>query len=210
MWLFDHRSTHRNIRPPAQSFPSDRTGGESSRTCAVTNKSKSLTYTVAASFVCTLPVAVTTVLGFLDTRTVSSCAAFRSFLLGMCMGIPVSTTHFPSSGFIEDGAGRHQTSEGGKNVALCLFFELVNASGQFPRISDRYPLSMCASVSVHAPLTFSFPIFFIYIQCDFRTPHTALGSQEFSIPKTLCSSVRSTWISAAVHPGTSNPIVLHS
>ena len=45
-----------------------------------------------------------------------------------------STTNSLSSGLIEDGAGRHQTSEGEKNVALCFSFELANSFGQLPRI----------------------------------------------------------------------------
>ena len=36
----------------------------------------------------------------------------------MCIEAPESSTHFLSFGFVEDGAGGHQTSEGEKNVAL--------------------------------------------------------------------------------------------
>ena len=42
----------------------------------VTNKSDSLTYTVASSFVCTSPVAVTTVVGLFKTLTVANSAEF--------------------------------------------------------------------------------------------------------------------------------------
>ena len=63
-------------------------------------KSNCLTYTVAFSFVCTSSLAVTTVVGFLETFTVSSSAEFRSFLLNMCMLALESTTNSLSSSFI--------------------------------------------------------------------------------------------------------------
>ena len=46
-----------------------------------------------------------------------------------------STTNSLSSGDTEDGAGRHQTSEGEKNVALCFSLSL-HSFGQLPRISS--------------------------------------------------------------------------
>ena len=55
----------------------------------------------------------------LDTPTDSSSAEFRSFLLSMRIDDSESTTNSLFSGFIEDGAGRRETSEGEKNVALC-------------------------------------------------------------------------------------------
>ena len=79
---------------------------------------KSLTCTVASSFVCTSPLAVMTVVRFLKIRRVSSSAKFRSFLLSMCMLAPESTTTYLSSGFVHVDAGRHQTSESEKKVAL--------------------------------------------------------------------------------------------
>ena len=45
-------------------------------------------------------------------------AAFKSFLLHMFMKAPESMTNSLSSGSIEDGAGRHKTSEGEENSAL--------------------------------------------------------------------------------------------
>ena len=59
-----------------------------------------------------------TFVGVLETLTVSNSAAFKSFLLSMCMEAPESTTNSLSSGLIDNGAGRHHTSEGEKNVAL--------------------------------------------------------------------------------------------
>ena len=52
-----------------------------------------------------------TVVGFLDTRTVSSSAEFRSLLLSMCIDALESTTNYFSSSSVEDGAGDNQTSE---------------------------------------------------------------------------------------------------
>ena len=97
---------------------SSRTAGVSSRICTVTNESRSWTYAVASSFVCTSPLAVITAVGFLDTRIVSSSTEFRSFLLRMCIEAPESTTNSPSSGVVKDGAGRHQSSESDKNATL--------------------------------------------------------------------------------------------
>ena len=78
------------------------------RKSELSNKSKSLTYTVASSSVRTSPLAVRTVVGFLDTRTVSSSAKFTSFLLSMCIETSESTTNYLSSGLVTSGAGRHK------------------------------------------------------------------------------------------------------
>ena len=59
---------------PSQSFPNKSTAGVSSRSTTVTNRSNSLTYTVASSLVCTSPLAVITVVGFLDVLMVSNSA----------------------------------------------------------------------------------------------------------------------------------------
>ena len=40
----------------------------------------------------------------------------------MCIDAPESTTNYLSSGFTVDGEGRHQFSEGEKNVVLCFSF----------------------------------------------------------------------------------------
>ena len=69
-------------------------------------------HTVASSFVCTSPSAGITVVGDLDTRTVSSSAEFRSFLLIVWTDAPEHTTNSLSSDFVEDGAGNDKTSEG--------------------------------------------------------------------------------------------------
>ena len=79
---------------------------------------------VCSSSVCTSPSAVVTVVGFLDARTVSNSAKFRSFLLGRCTDAPESTTNYLSSSFFADGASDDQTSEGDWNVALSLVLSL--------------------------------------------------------------------------------------
>ena len=95
-----------------------RTAGVSSRSFTVTNKSKSLTCTVASSFVCASPLAVTTVVGFLEALTVSNSAEFRSFLLNMCVLAPESTTNCLPSGFMGDGSSKLHSLAGEKKVVL--------------------------------------------------------------------------------------------
>ena len=69
----------------SQSFSSDRTAGVSLGICTVTKRSRSWTYTGASSFVCTSPLAVTTVVVFLDLGRVSISSELGSFLLSMCV-----------------------------------------------------------------------------------------------------------------------------
>ena len=117
-----------------QSFPSDRTAGVSSRISTVTNNPKSWTYTVVSPFVCISSLVVITVVGSVDTRIVSSSAAFRYFLLSMCTEFLESATNCLSSGFVEDWVRNDQISEGEWNVAgsfspsLCTFFSISYAS----------------------------------------------------------------------------------
>ena len=105
-----------------------------------------LTYTVASSFVCTSPLAGTTVVGLLETFTVSNSAESKSFLLTTCMLAPESTTNSLSSGFIVDAAGKLNSSVGEKNVALSfsltlwIFLASIHASPRTHR--------SCLSVSV--------------------------------------------------------------
>ena len=63
-------------------------------------------------FVCTSPLAVTTVVGFLVFRRVSSAAKLKTFLLSICIAAPESTTDSRSSGFFEEGAGMALASVG--------------------------------------------------------------------------------------------------
>ena len=59
-----------------------------------------------------------TVVGRLDTRTVSNSVEVNSFLLSKSIDAADSTTNSLSSGLILDGAGIHKSNEGEKNVAL--------------------------------------------------------------------------------------------
>ena len=126
-------------------FPSERTGGVSSRSITVTNKSNSLTYTVASSFVCTSPLAVTTDDEQLDAPMVSNSAELRSYLLTMCMLAPVFTTNSLASGFITDGAGRHHSLAGEWNVLFSFSLSLKILLASF-HASPRAHRS-CLSVS---------------------------------------------------------------
>ena len=74
----------------------------------------------ASSSVCDSQLAVTTVVGFLDTRTVSSSAEFRSFLLSMCIETPESTTNYLSSVF------RWTPNRRGEKCSFVLFCEREN------------------------------------------------------------------------------------
>ena len=60
-----------------------------------------------------------TIVGLHDFVKVSISAEFKSVLLIMCIDAPESTTNSLSYVFIVDGEGRHQFSEGEKNVFLC-------------------------------------------------------------------------------------------
>ena len=66
-------------------FSSERPAGVSWKSITVTNKSNSLTYTVASSVVGTSPMAVTTIVGRAEILTVSYSFELRSLLLTICM-----------------------------------------------------------------------------------------------------------------------------
>ena len=94
---------------------------------------------------CTSPLAVMTVVGLLDVVKISISAEFKSFLLIMCIDAQESTTNSLSSGLRFDGAGRHQFSEGEKNVALSCSFNFNTLLASF-HAASRAPCS-CHSVS---------------------------------------------------------------
>ena len=75
--------------------------------------------------------AVISLVGFLDARTVSSTAEFRSFLLTMCIDAPESTANSLSSSFFEDGAGYDQTSESELHVGDFCTVSLCEISNFF-------------------------------------------------------------------------------
>ena len=73
-----------------------------------------------------------TIVGLRDFVKISISASLKSFLLIMCIDAPESTTNSLSSSFNVD-AGRHQFSEGEKNVALSCSFNFQHTFGQPPR-----------------------------------------------------------------------------
>ena len=106
--------------------------------------SNSLTYTVASSCVCTSPLAVMTIVELHDFVKVPFQEEFNSFLLITCVDAPESTTNSRSSGLRFDGAGRHQFSEGEKNVALSCSCNFKTLLASF-HAASRAPCS-CHSV----------------------------------------------------------------
>ena len=68
------------------------------------------------------------------------------FLLIMCIDAPESTTNSLSSGLRVDGAGRHQFSEGEKNVVSCFSFDFRIHLAIFHVASRAY--RSCLSVSL--------------------------------------------------------------
>ena len=77
----------------SQSFPRERIVGVSSRSITLTNKSNSLTFTVASSLVSTSLLAVITVVGLLDVLMVSNSANLKSRLLTVWILARESTTN---------------------------------------------------------------------------------------------------------------------
>ena len=91
-----------------------------SRSTTLTKKSNCLTYTVASSLVCTSPLAVIIVVGFLDVLMVSNSAELRSLLLTTCILAPESTTNYLSSGSFVDAPGV-PIPPGESRMQPCLF-----------------------------------------------------------------------------------------
>ena len=118
--VFDRWSSGRYTHDPHRSSQEKEPREVSSRSITVTNKSNSLTYTVASSLVCTSPLAVITVVGFLDILMVSNSAELRSCLLTICIPVSESTTNYLSSGSFVDAAGSTHSSAGKWNVTLSL------------------------------------------------------------------------------------------
>ena len=118
-----------------QSFPSERTACVSSRSITVTNKSNSLTYTVASSFICTSPLAVTTVVGLLET--------LYGFQFGRVQVFPAHHVHARAQLYNKVSFIRFyrwcgwQTPFTGRweEGSFVRFFEVEDVRGQSPRVS---------------------------------------------------------------------------
>ena len=128
--------------------------------------------------------------GVLSSRTVSSS-----------IDAPESTTNYLSSGFVKDGAGRHQTSEGGKNVASSFSLRLRILSRFCGRIVfvSKCLLETRAQILEHGGYDhedqnvtwdrfFSLPKLSCGVMHLLRIAHCAL------VPRIVCPSVKSSWI----------------
>ena len=144
--MSDHWSNGNYTQVLRRVFPSERTAGVSSRSIAVTNKTNSLTYTVASSFVSTSPSTVTTVVGFFDILTVSNAALLRSFLLTMCMLAPESATNSLFSGLLVDAAASIHSQEGAFPGNRCRFWGL-SVLWYATQLSHSFHNSYCTFVT---------------------------------------------------------------
>ena len=76
----------------------------------------------------------------------------------MCTEAPEFTTSVLSSGFVQDGTGRRQTSEGEKSVALSIslslriLFVITLASLRRVVLVSRFLLHICPPISEHGEL----------------------------------------------------------
>ena len=128
MWIL---TTGPTVSVPwsSQSFPSERTAGVPSRSITVTNKSNSLTFSVASSLVCTSPLAVITVEGFFEILMVCNAAELRSLYRHTCSRICHKLSFLRFYG----GCGRHNPLIGKRiECSFVLLFELVFFFWQFP------------------------------------------------------------------------------
>ena len=108
-----------------------------SRTFIVKNISNSLTYTVASSFVCTSLLAVTTVVGLLETLTVSNSAEFRSFAqhVHWCSGIYKEFSFHHTSFFYWEtpNFGRWEKSSFAFSLSFGTLLSILHASPRAQR-----------------------------------------------------------------------------
>ena len=164
--VLDFRCIYRHQYPwSSQSFTKERTAWVSSRSITVTNRSNSLTFSVASSLVCTSALPVITVVGLLDVLMVSNSAELRSFLLTTC--IPTPGIHHKLS-FHQLFCWRSQECpllRGKVACSLVFFFVLVSVFSKIPSIASGTPL-----------LSFSL-----------RILQTVFASSSFEVPTDLCS-----------------------
>ena len=175
---------------------------------------------MASSFVCTLPLAVITVVGLLHVVTVSKSAEFNSFLLIMCIDAPESTTISLSSGLRVDGAGRHLFFEGEKNAVSCFPFHFRifwptstllhgHIALAIPSLLETDPQILdhcCYAVEDH--LGKSFQAMDSGLEC-WRDAIRLWWIEHIGLALAcLSSSVKSMKTSAAPSPETRNPLVV--
>ena len=129
----DHRSDGNYTRDLRRVFPSERTASVSSRSITVTNKSNSLTYTVASPFVSTSPLAVTTVVGLFRDPHSFQFGRVKDFPADHMHDCSRTQTNSLSSGCIVDAADKIHTSESVQNVVVPFLMDIL---GNFPRVSS--------------------------------------------------------------------------
>ena len=137
MWVFDHWFKGKKTRGSSQSFPNERTARVSSRSIAVTNKSNSLTYTVASSFCQHLAVGChhrRRILRYPHGFQFGRVKDFPADHMHACLLRNPPQTLFPP-GFIVDAARQNPLIERRKECSFVHFFELVHIFGKSPRVS---------------------------------------------------------------------------
>ena len=115
-------------------FPSERTASVSSRSFTVTSKSNFLTCTVAASVVCTSPLAVTTVVGLGIRKSSSLSWSTRALMLRNLQQIL-----FPQDLL------RMVLGDTNRSLVTGLFSDLYDIRGQSPRVSASTSLLSISS-----------------------------------------------------------------
>ena len=203
------------VKPVIFAFPSERTAGVSSRSFTVTNKSTSLTYTVASSFVSTSPLAV------------KHCRrTFRdpySFQFGRVKVFPADHMHACSGvhhklSFLQlfCGCGRQNPLIGRrKECSFFPFFELKDILGKSARVSAGASLwsfslllrSVLTFHSVGTALMRTSDLKFIQ-QWTLLSRTLAIVLVEL-VPRLLCPSVKSLQIPAARHSAIHNTTAVH-
>ena len=187
-WIFCHfwwDVVFDRLSSGSQSFPSERTASASSRSITVTNKSTSLTCTVASCLVCTSPLAVT-VVGLLDVLMVFNSPELRSFLLTICT---LSSWIYHKLSFLRLFCFRNREDpffRGRVECSLVLFFELICVFGKVPCLASGASLSFSLFMgpvlklrSVRTSLKRIFDIYFSQ-RWSFLLPDTRLTKRRFS------------------------------
>ena len=134
----------------------------------------------------------------------------------MCIEAPESTTNYLSIGFVEDGAGRHQTDIWKGEECSFVLSKLENIM--------PIPTHLCGRIALDFLRLFLRSV--LKFRCIMTTlertrwaePHLATDPffpESFTVrnaplniahcawvPRIVCQPVKSTWISASLHPGT--------
>ena len=183
---------------------------------------------MASSFVSTSPLAVTTVVGFLETFTVSTSAELRSFLLNICLLaclLACSAVHHKISFLrLYCGCGRQNPLIGRrKECCFALFIELLDMLGKFPTrlrgfIASVFqcPPEICPQISRRRDcadenlwLVFYSAMDLCFLGCWLDAAQLLWIMLVELITKLLCPSEKPFQILAAQRPVTRNLTVVH-